>query len=76
MEKTTFRDSRVIQAFANYRRIRMDLSQSNRAQREWLQAMHLYGPPALLFFDSNGQEIANKRIQGEIDADHLMQRLP
>lgn len=76
MEKTTFRDSRVIQAFANYRRIRMDLSQSNRAQREWLQAMHLYGPPALLFFDSNGQEIKDQRIQGEIDADHLMQRLP
>ena len=76
MEKTTFRDSRVIQAFASYRRIRMDLSQSNRAQREWLQAMHLYGPPALLFFDSNGQEIKDQRIQGEIDADHLMQRLP
>ena len=75
MERTTFRDSRVIEAMQPYTRIRFDLSDSSTAQRQWLQAMHLYGPPALIFLDGNGQEIQSQRVQGEMDADHLLARM-
>ena len=52
MERSTFRDSRVIEAFSKYKRIRFDMSESSQVQKEWLQAMHLYGPPALIFIDN------------------------
>lgn len=75
MERSTFRDSRVIEAFSKYKRIRFDLSESNHVQKEWLQAMHLYGPPALIFMDSKGNELKKLRVQGEIEADQLITHL-
>ena len=75
MERSTFRDSRVIEAFSKYKRIRFDMSESSQVQKEWLQAMHLYGPPALIFIDNNGNELKSLRVQGEIEADKLIAHL-
>lgn len=74
MQRSTFRDAGVIDALSGYRRLQLDLSKNTAAQREWLQAQHLYGPPALLFFDTNGHEI--QRIQSEINATDLLAKLP
>lgn len=74
MQRSTFRDARVIDALSGYRRLQFDLSKNTVAQREWLQAQHLYGPPALLFLDANGSEI--QRIQSEINAKDLLAKLP
>ncbi len=41
MERTTFRDNRVIEVLQAYNRIRLDLSDSAQAQRQWLQTIHL-----------------------------------
>lgn len=74
MQRSTFRDAGVIDALSGYRRLQLDLSKNTTAQREWLQAQHLYGPPALLFFDANGHEI--QRVQSEINATDLLAKLP
>lgn len=74
MQRSTFRDGRVVDALSSYRRLQLDLSKNTAAQREWLQTQHLYGPPALLFFDANGHEI--RRIQSEINASDLLAKLP
>ncbi|MFZ3191903.1 MAG: protein-disulfide reductase DsbD [Moraxellaceae bacterium] len=74
MQRSTFRDASVIDALSGYRRLQLDLSKNTTAQREWLQAQHLYGPPALLFFDANGHEI--QRVQSEINATDLLAKLP
>lgn len=73
MQRTTFRDARVIDALSGYRRLQLDLSKNTVAQREWLQTQHLYGPPALLFFDASGAE--TRRIQSETTADELLAEL-
>lgn len=75
MEHSTFRDSRIIESLSKYKRIRFDMSASSQLQRQWLEAMHLYGPPALIFLDVRGNELKTLRVQGEIDADQLMKHL-
>lgn len=75
MERSTFRDSRVIDALDKYQRIRLDISRTTEVQKQWLQAMHLYGPPALIFIDAQGKEINALRVQGEMNAEALVAHL-
>lgn len=75
MARTTFRDARVIRALAPMRRLQLDLSDNTPAQRELLQRLKLYGPPAMLFYDRNGDEKQAMRVQSETGADALLKRL-
>lgn len=75
MERTTFRDPAVIAALAPRVRIQMDLSENTDEQRRLLDTFHLYGPPAMLFFDATGEEEKDLRVQSEISAEHLRARL-
>lgn len=70
MQRTTFRDGRVVDALSGYQKLQLDLSKNTLEQRQWLQNQHLYGPPVLLFYDPQGHEI--KRIQSETTADELL----
>jgi thiol:disulfide interchange protein DsbD len=73
MQRTTFRDPAVIDAWHDHVRLQMDLSANTSAQRQWLEAMHLYGPPALMFFDPMGVEQVSQRMIGEADAERVLQ---
>lgn len=75
MARTTFRDAGVIAALAPMRRLQLDLSDNTPAQRELLQKLKLYGPPAMLFYDANGDERPVMRVQGEIGAGSLLGKL-
>lgn len=75
MERTTFRDPAVIAALEPRVRIQMDLSENTAEQRRLLETFHLYGPPAMLFFDAKGEEEKDLRVQSEISAEHLRARL-
>lgn len=75
MERSTFREPGVIAALEPRMRIQVDLSENTGEQRRLLEAFHLYGPPAMLFFDGSGEEEKGLRVQSEITADHLRARL-
>ncbi|MCC2638487.1 MAG: thiol:disulfide interchange protein [Moraxellaceae bacterium] len=75
MERTTFRDPGVINSLAGQVRVQMDLSDNTDEQRRLLETFHLYGPPAMLFFDAKGDEEKDMRVQSEISAEHLRARL-
>ncbi len=75
MTRTTFRDLAVINAMAPLRRVQLDLSSNTPAQRDLLQRLKLYGPPAMLFYDSNGDERQTLRVQGEVNAITLLKKL-
>ncbi len=75
MQRTTFRDPGVIAALAPRVRIQMDLSASSDEDSRLLDVFHLYGPPAMLFFDSKGNEEKSLRVQSEITAQKLLARL-
>ncbi|MDP2226068.1 MAG: protein-disulfide reductase DsbD [Moraxellaceae bacterium] len=75
MARTTFRDAGVVAALAPVHRIQLDLSTNTDDQRRLLDQLHLYGPPALLFYDDKGEEVPALRVQGEVTAPALLTRL-
>ncbi|MGE4405672.1 protein-disulfide reductase DsbD [Pseudomonas sp.] len=75
IEREVFAAPQVAPRLADYRLIRFDITESNAAQRGLLDRYKLFGPPAILFFDRAGNELADVRVVGEIDASGFAERL-
>ncbi|WP_267887727.1 protein-disulfide reductase DsbD [Pseudomonas syringae] len=75
IEHEALPDPGVVARLAGYSLIRFDMTDSNAEQRALLDRYKLFGPPALLFFAKNGEELQNVRVVGEIDAAGLIERL-
>ncbi|MCG6540037.1 protein-disulfide reductase DsbD [Pseudomonas sp. KSR10] len=75
IEREVFADPQIAPRLANYRLIRFDITDSNPEQRALLDRYTLFGPPAILFFGRSGQELADIRVVGEIDASQFAERL-
>lgn len=58
----------VVGKLAGYARIRLDMTASNDDQRRLLDRYRLFGPPAVLFFNSAGEEMTGARVVGETTA--------
>ncbi|OQX39178.1 MAG: hypothetical protein B0D91_02180 [Oceanospirillales bacterium LUC14_002_19_P2] len=57
-----------LQAFST---IRMDITRNTPEQTQLLNQYQLFGPPAFLFFDRDGQEITPLRLQGEVTVEEM-----
>ncbi|WP_255871239.1 MULTISPECIES: protein-disulfide reductase DsbD [Pseudomonas syringae group] len=75
IEHEVLPDPDVVAKLAGYSLIRFDMTDSTSEQRALLDRYKLFGPPALLFFAKNGEELSSVRIVGEIDAAGLIARL-
>ncbi len=60
---------------SGFKLLRLDVTQSNAAQRALLDRYRLFGPPALLFFAANGSEMTADRVVGEVNAADFAQIL-
>jgi thiol:disulfide interchange protein DsbD len=67
MENTTFKTPSVVSALSGYSLLRLDLTANDAADKAVLKKFSLFGPPALLFFGLDGQEIRNLRVIGYQD---------
>ncbi len=76
IEHEVLTDPAVIAGLASYQRVRFDMTDSNAEQRAVLDRYKLFGPPALLFFDRQGEEATTSRIVGEIDVKGFIGKLP
>lgn len=74
MERDVFPDPNVVAALNDFRLIEVDVTDTDAQSRELLNRFNLFGPPSLLFF-SQGEEVRDARIQGEITAPQLVQHL-
>ncbi|WP_062267246.1 protein-disulfide reductase DsbD [Endozoicomonas arenosclerae] len=75
MEKEVFP-----QVFANieinkWHLIKFDITENTPEQQKWLDSYQLFGPPALLFYGSKGQERAQLRSQGELTSPELLKKM-
>ncbi len=68
LEAFTFTDTQVQSALQNFVLIQSDVTANNQQDQALLESLGLFGPPAILFFDSNGQENKNFRLVGFIEA--------
>ncbi|MBM0139064.1 protein-disulfide reductase DsbD [Pseudomonas cannabina pv. alisalensis] len=75
IEHEVLPDPGVVAGLAGYSLIRFDMTQSNAEQRALLDRYKLFGPPAMLFFAKNGEELQNVRVVGEIDVAGMIERL-
>jgi thiol:disulfide interchange protein DsbD len=68
MENTTFKAPTVVEAFASFKLIRLDVTENDDANKAALKKFNLFGPPAMMFFDLDGKEIRHLRVIGYQDA--------
>ncbi|RBI69317.1 thiol:disulfide interchange protein [Vreelandella sulfidaeris] len=74
LERDVYPDPRVTATLNDYTLIAADVTHTDSQSRQLLEKFNLFGPPSLLFF-SQGEEIRNARIQGEVTADQLLEHL-
>jgi thiol:disulfide interchange protein DsbD len=69
MEKLTFTDTRVQAHFADMVLLQADVTANNEDDKALLKRFNLFGPPGIIFFDKQGQEIRGGRVIGYQNAD-------
>ena len=69
MERSVFPQPEVASRLAQFRLLRADVTDNNLDHQALMEQFGLFGPPSLLFFTPDGRELAEVRIQGDIDAD-------
>ena len=75
MEKYTFTDARVRAKLAGTLLLQADVTANSADDAALLKRFDLFGPPATLFFDTKGKEIANARVIGYQAADQFLNAL-
>jgi thioredoxin:protein disulfide reductase len=75
MERSVFPRPEVAERLREFRLLRADVTRNDAEDKALLQAFGLFGPPSLVFFDHDGRELADVRIQGEIGAAGLAAHL-
>ena len=75
MERYTFTDAKVQAKLKNAVLLQIDVTANSDEDKELLKRFELFGPPAILFFDSQGREQGGRRMIGYQDAGQFLQLL-
>ena len=79
LEKYTFSDPRVAEALAGVTLLQADVTANDEQDKALLKRYGLIGPPTILFFDAQGNELTGYRVVGFMDAeefrDHALRAL-
>jgi thiol:disulfide interchange protein DsbD len=75
MEAITFIDETVLTAAQNIISVQVDVTDNTDEDQALLKRFSLIGPPAILFFDKNGQELKSQRLVGYADAETLVKHI-
>jgi len=75
MEAFTFSDPRVRAQLDGMLLLQADVTAHNGADRALLKRFSLFGPPGIIFFDAQGQEIKGLRVIGYQNAGRFLKTL-
>lgn len=75
MERTTFSDPQLTAKAADWVFLKVDMTAYTPAHQALLKSLQLIGPPATLFFDTQGQERRDLRALGYLDIQAFLTRL-
>ncbi len=75
MELFTFSDPRVQARMRDAVLLQADVTQNSTDDAELLKRFNLFGPPGIIFFDGNGEELTQMRVIGFQNADKFLQNL-
>lgn len=72
MERLTFSDPAVQNKLKDVLLLQADVTANNENDKMLLQRFQLFGPPAILFFDKQGNELADNRVTGYQNAPQFL----
>ena len=75
MERNVFSDAQVIAMLESYTLLQLDMTDNTPEHQAMLEELGLFGPPAILFYDTNGEELGSARVLGEMDRDQFLDHL-
>lgn len=75
MEAYTFTDPGVKSALGDFVLLQADVTDNDANDQALLKKFNLFGPPAILFFDSEGNEQMAYRLVGFKDADNFIEHI-
>lgn len=75
MEAFTFTDPNVSEQMNKAILVQADVTKNDKLDKELLKEYGLFGPPAILFFAPNGEEIRNARVVGFMNKAEFHQHL-
>ncbi|MEM7208729.1 MAG: protein-disulfide reductase DsbD [Pseudomonadota bacterium] len=75
MEAFTFTDERVQAHLREVKLLQSDVTQNDEVDQALLGEIGIFGPPAILFFSPDGNEIPNSRVVGFMNAERFASHL-
>lgn len=75
MERNVFPDPLVSSDLAKLELITLDITKNTKEHQQFMNEYQLFGPPALLFFNPEGEEVKSVRTQGQVSVNQLKKRL-
>jgi thiol:disulfide interchange protein DsbD len=74
-ERFTFREPKVRDKLDNLLLLQVDVTANTADDKALLKRFGLFGPPGIVFFDANGQEVTHRRIIGYEPSEQFLQSL-
>jgi thiol:disulfide interchange protein DsbD len=71
MEKYAFTHSGVINALSEVSTLQANVTDNDTIDTQLMNSLGIYGPPAILFYDAQGQEIRHRRVVGEMSGEEF-----
>lgn len=75
MDKQVFSHADVVANMAAINAMKFDITDNTTAQSKWMVKAKLFGPPSMLFFDADGQELQQLRVVGEMNKQQFLAHL-
>lgn len=75
MERRVFSDPDVIARLEPFTLLQIDMTANTREQQALLDELGIFGPPALLFYQADGNEAGGFRVLGEMTRDQFLRHV-
>ncbi len=75
MEKYAFTHPEVLAAMEGVNALQTDVTANDKTDQLFMKSLGIYGPPAILFYDGQGQEIPGTRVVGEMSGEEFAAHL-
>jgi thiol:disulfide interchange protein DsbD len=75
MERFTFSDAKVQERLSQVLLLQADVTRNTEADKALLKRFRLFGPPGIVFFDSQGREIDGLRVIGYQNPERFLRSL-
>jgi thiol:disulfide interchange protein DsbD len=75
MEKNTFKDTRVQEHFGRLQLLQADVTANDDTDQELMKEFGIIGPPAILFFNRQGEEMRAYRLVGYFTPEEFVSHL-